>query len=215
MKKLIVIGIVATMVMGLAGAASAALDTVWAMQLRVTSPVIGGLTAGVVTLGTRVGALDTYTTALSEDGVLLPATGTPAELISTLVPAQRTNKDQRAPLLAGQTKTWNLSLYIVGGAPGGIKLDGWMVPTAMLDLSTGVDPNIVVTLKQGDTILWTVPYSVSGTSALPTFTHNFAYDGTPIALQLVATAPVPEPGSMVALFSGLIGLVGFGIRRRK
>jgi hypothetical protein len=26
---------------------------------------------------------------------------------------------------------------------------------------------------------------------------------------------VPEPGSMVALFSGLVGLVGFGIRRRK
>jgi len=31
----------------------------------------------------------------------------------------------------------------------------------------------------------------------------------------VLEATVPEPGSMVALFSGLIGLVGFGIRRRK
>lgn len=36
--------------------------------------------------------------------------------------------------------------------------------------------------------------------------------------QMAATytfGPVPEPGSVVALCSGLIGLVGFGIRRRK
>jgi hypothetical protein len=26
---------------------------------------------------------------------------------------------------------------------------------------------------------------------------------------------VPEPGSMIAVLSGLIGLVGFGIRRRR
>lgn len=33
--------------------------------------------------------------------------------------------------------------------------------------------------------------------------------------RVYATPTVPEPGSMLALFSGLIGLVGFGIRRRK
>lgn len=31
----------------------------------------------------------------------------------------------------------------------------------------------------------------------------------------VYATPVPEPGSMLAMFTGLIGLVGFGIRRRK
>jgi len=31
---------------------------------------------------------------------------------------------------------------------------------------------------------------------------------------IVATT-VPEPGSMVAMLSGLVGLVGYGIRRRK
>jgi hypothetical protein len=31
----------------------------------------------------------------------------------------------------------------------------------------------------------------------------------------VVAKVVPEPGSMVAMFSGLVGLVGFGIRRKK
>ena len=32
---------------------------------------------------------------------------------------------------------------------------------------------------------------------------------------VIDTQCVPEPGSMVVMFSGLVGLVGFGIRRRK
>lgn len=31
----------------------------------------------------------------------------------------------------------------------------------------------------------------------------------------LTNVPIPEPGSMVAMLSGLVGLVGFGIRRRK
>ena len=214
MKKLIVIGIVAAMVMGLAAAASAALDDTWMMQLR---PYAGGVSAGTVTLGTKPGAIDGYTTVGSEDAVLTPPTGTPGELISLLVPGQRTSKDVRAPLTVGQTKIWNLSLYIVGGAAGTIKLDGWMATSAnQLNHSTGGDPDIKLQLKMGETVLWTAPYDSSGAQATPQFTTNIAFSGTPIDLQLVASAvPIPEPGSMAAVLSGLVGLVGFGIRRRK
>lgn len=216
MKKLIVIGIVAAMVMGLAVAASAALDDTWMMQLR---PYAGGVSAGTVTLGTKPGASDSYTTVGGEDGVLTPPIGTPGELISLIVPGQRTSKDVRAPLTVGQTKIWDLSLYIVGGGSGTIKLDGWMAGTTnMLSHSTGGDPDIKLELKKGSEVLWTVPYDVSGSQSAPTFTTNIAFSGQPISLQLVASAmpaEIPEPGSMVAVLSGLVGLVGFGIRRRK
>ncbi len=52
----------------------------------------------------------------------------------------------------------------------------------------------------------------------PNFEHitlNF-YEGTNVEEIVIDTiCTVPEPGSMVAMFSGLVGLVGFGIRRRK
>ncbi len=35
------------------------------------------------------------------------------------------------------------------------------------------------------------------------------------SIQFGAPVITPEPGSLVAMFSGLVGLVGFGIRRRK
>jgi len=215
MKKLIVMGIVAVMVMGLSVAASAALDNTWMMQLRAADAA--GVSLGTVTIGTKVGATDGYTTTGSEDGVVQTPPAARAMLVSTIVAGQLTTKDVRAPLVVGQTKTWDLTLYEYGGGATTFSLTGWMASSAnMLDLSTGGDPNIKVELKQGDKVLWTVPYGVSGSSTAPTFTlaTPLSYTGNAISLQVVAST-VPEPGSMVALFSGLIGLVGFGIRRRK
>lgn len=213
MKKLLVIGIVMVMVMGLAVAASAQLDNTWMAQLRAVSgtPALG---SGNLTLGTKVGANDGFTITAGEDGILTPATGTPGEIISNIVPGQRTNKDVRAPV-TGATKVWDLSMYIVGGAAGTVTLTGWMATGVnMLDHSVS-GPDVVLNLYEGTNSLWTVPYSTSGSQLAPMFTQTFTLDaGQTLALRLVATS-VPEPGSMVALFSGLIGLVGFGIRRRK
>jgi len=47
-----------------------------------------------------------------------------------------------------------------------------------------------------------------------TFGYDFAL-GSQFTLSQLAPGVVPEPGSIVALFSGLAGLAGFGIRRRK
>ena len=52
------------------------------------------------------------------------------------------------------------------------------------------------------------------TPLIPTF--NTKVNNVLPTMELEMTASyVPEPGSMVAMLSGLVGLVGFGIRRRK
>lgn len=212
MKRVIVFGIVAVMVMGLAVTASAAVDDTWMMQLRALNSA--GASAGTITLGTKVGAIDAYTTTAGEDATLPVLVGTPAEISSLISP--RASKDVRSPILANDSSTWDLTLFNNGGT-GTITLTGWMATlTNQLNPSTAGDQNLKIELFQGSTLLWTVPQLTSGTAAAPTFTRNFDFvAGSPISLQLVATTVVPEPGSMVALLSGLVGLVGFGIRRRK
>lgn len=217
MKKLIVLGIIATMVMGLAVAASAQIDATWAVQLRAYNGAATPNATGTLTVGTRVGASDGWSTAGAEDSAYPAYTGVPGVILSTLLPAdQRVNKDQRAPLGENETKVWDLVMFCVGGAPQTMRLDGWLPATATLQ--EGGNLRVWLQDSQGN-VLWEVPYNTSGAQGTPTFSKTFAYDGTPINLQLVAStvAPVevPEPGSMLAMFSGLVGLVGFGIRRRK
>ena len=103
-------------------------------------------------------------------------------------------------------------MFCVGEAPQTMRLDAWLPGTAML--SEGGNLKVWLQDIEGN-VIWEVPYETSGSITTPVFSTTFAYDGTSIPLQLVASADVPEPGSMLAMFSGLVGLVGFGIRRRK
>lgn len=50
--------------------------------------------------------------------------------------------------------------------------------------------------------------------ALSTFGYKFANNDV-FTLSTAKVAAVPEPGSIVAMLSGLVGLAGFGIRRKK
>jgi len=73
--------------------------------------------------------------------------------------------------------------------------------------------------------LGVVPIAASaGTQIAPWFKVNLPVSGnakTPTPMDygkgyiLELSSVVPEPGSMVAMLSGLVGLVGFGIRRRR
>lgn len=223
MKKLIVIGIVAVMVMGLAVAASAAPfvpNDQWFVQLKAEN---GGMSAGNITTGTKVGASDGYVAV--EDTGFPGQVPTWGEMIITdlapnaFVPDGRWNKDQRAPMVRNQVQIWDLKAYINGATTGTLTIKAWVVATGKI-----TSPDFFVALYDGVVIadnytsatpIWTALHSASGTSAAPQFTlSNIAVSGFK-QYTLVASTVIPEPGSMVALFSGLVGLVGFGIRRRK
>jgi hypothetical protein len=47
------------------------------------------------------------------------------------------------------------------------------------------------------------------------FTAPVSRGGYDVIVAATPLASVPEPGSMLAMFSGLVGLVGFGTRRRR
>ncbi|MGI6294963.1 MAG: PEP-CTERM sorting domain-containing protein [Armatimonadota bacterium] len=217
MKKLIVLGIIATMVMGLAAAASAQdIDNSWTVQLRAANAL--GVGAGNLSLGVKPTAIDAYTTAGAEDGAYGPYTGVPGTIVSAIMPADtRVNKDMRAPLQANETKSWDILMFAVGGAPQNMTLSCWVQAGPPNTLEPG--GNLRVWLEHNGEEIWEAPFGKTGSMTNPDATFSYYYDGTPLAFTLyastVAPVEVPEPGSMLAMFSGLVGLVGFGIRRRK
>lgn len=206
MKKLIVLGIIATMVMGMAVAASAAVDATWAVVIKSFN-VANNQSGSQMTANTKPEATDGFIEP-GEDSTGPLASSGMATIYSDIF--ERCNKDTRAPLLVGESKVFNLSTAIMGQTTGSIRLDMWVA--SEIDPSTDGDPNVLVQLFKGSELIWTAPLGVKSTSKNPMFSYNVDA-GT--QLQLVASTIVPEPGSMVALFSGLVGLVGFGIRRRK
>jgi hypothetical protein len=71
-----------------------------------------------------------------------------------------------------------------------------------------------------DDVVWSTTMISSATAGLTyTFTDTSGMVGAANAVALTLGEKqgpvVPEPGSMVAMLSGLVGFVGFGIRRRK
>lgn len=207
MKKLIVLGIIATMVMGMAVAASAAIDDTWAVTMKAFNG--NGQSGSQCVANTKVGASDAYTIVASEDGTGPVQAGNLALIYSSIIP-DLCVKDTRAPFVVGEVKVWNYITRLADNSQGPIRIDMWVA--SIIDPSTGGDPDLLVQVFKGEDLLWTAPLGVQTTSKTPMYTYNgMAGD----SLTLVASTIVPEPGSMVALFSGLVGLVGFGIRRRK
>jgi len=200
MKKLFVLGLVGLMVMGLGVMANA-----YAVSVFVTSTTGSG---GTIDFGDYQDSSNNSswlaTLATSYLGAAT-AVGT-SGLTGSFDPSH------------GITTPWDFYAWTVGGfsSPVSIKVyafdDGtvtlpvnWVVKN--VDTNTKYQVTLTSFASAVDGSDPSAKPAVSGLTIPANGTHFQLYQGT--------AGTVPEPGSLVAMFSGLVGLVGYGIRRRK
>ena len=238
MKKLIVIGIAAMMVMGLAGLASAGpIDAQWGINLQAYNQN-GEYSQGTAIFGTKTGATDGYTTAGSvQTGIVngfTPADGdallAPQDPDLTLIGVytkvlkqasaiKMTAGDIRAPIVGGVHTIWQ---FFVTAGSGSYDIGGSTAFTLYVrkpaDAQWNNDGTVQMQIYSvpafggARTLLWDSRATAAGDPLLIWTSPAQEAGGGSYKFELDA---VPEPGSILALASGLVGLIGFGIRRRK
>lgn len=210
-KVLVVAGIVTTMVAGLAAMASATtVDSAWLVYLKASTPGGSGYMS-TMNIGTTASAIDGY--KIGEDLKLSSNPGNAAELISIGSAGDATARvyqDRRAALPAtnGASIEWNLRCQVGSSYPDANVLVKVWQPSGTYNLDAS---DMIVSLIVGDKTYSITPNSATS-EANPLF--SFTLPAGTTDFKLVAST-VPEPGSMFAMLSGLVGLAGFGIRRRK
>lgn len=221
-KKVIGIALVMLLVCAVMASADA---TNWRITLKASN------SAGQFYSTTYIGWYSGYTNGIDPQGEPSKPPAPPLGGAVAYAPAVLENgsislKDYRTPLTQGQPETlltWNLVVYY-----GQNQSTKTINPVKVLITQTSdaydysYGPLVIMARN-------TVEYG----SAWQTFTYDAANPLTTLTLNFVETEPysyniadpeiiikagggvIPEPGSMLALGSGLIGLLGFAIRRRR
>lgn len=209
MKKIIRIGIASLMAISMGGVANAS-ATAWTLLVKAGStPSMSAGSAGIVQLGIA---------ATASSSSLGSVTSTQAGFYSTDVgTGVRGAKDIRVNGQLGYY--WHLKLE-TGNAWSGPVYIGWNFPSSAL-----ADNRMFAVYRQG-CLVATIQDSGSGYSA-STFNSLGSFDvgGAGMIEDWQITTcwldeppppgDTPEPGSIIVMLSGIAGLAGYGIKRRK
>jgi len=243
MKKLIVMGIVMVMALS-ATAAFAAADNDWLINVKASTDATAKVGASNAIFGLKTATGDTFatlTTAANLAGspeinygdATHPYTSNYGAVPAT---AKRYSTVKfGGAVLGNTTNTVDWTFRVCGAANASLYLTAWNATGATNQIDAGFTQTIqlyesnaagekigpaIWSFVAGKTSSWTSSGGIVGTAGDTYFQTQVTLPGEidPAGgayKYYVLEATVPEPGSMVALFSGLIGLVGFGIRRRK
>lgn len=111
--------------------------------------------------------------------------------------------------LTGQSQSWEGSVMSIFGSQVGI-LTPQHIQLSWLIADTPSDIRWQLFIKPRDDVYFQ-EVNISQPGSLDLWTNN----GNNCWSLVINGSTVPEPGSLLALGSGLIGLIGFGLRRRR
>lgn len=239
MKKLLVIGIVMVMALS-ATAAMAAIDNDWLVNFKASTDAAAKVGASAAIFGLKTTAGDTFTplgtpAALGGTPEVNYADSTHPYTTNYGVTAGRTYVAKKGGAPLGTTGTMDWTFKLAGLKGNTVYLTSWNATGGPNAIDTGTTQIIklyesnlagekvgeaVWTFTPGTTATWAAATGIGGVANTNYFSKSYTLtDDNDTAggsyKYFMLEATVPEPGSMVALFSGLVGLVGFGIRRRK
>jgi len=223
MKKLIVLGIVVAMAMGFAAVAQAAYDVDWAMNVKASTTAAG--TGDAYTSSFRTKASGNNDGKGAEDSIAPPGGSAPVVYGYTTVDGFDLVQDYRTSF-TGTEKVWDFQLSSArfGTAPTQVYLFVWNAknttapPNTTLDFAPLGGETIRLYSAQGGVrgeLLWTVDGAFNGTGN-PGDANTWQSGAVSMGNRYqIVVSSVPEPGSMLAMLSGLVGLAGFAIRRKR